>query len=313
MVLEMELGVFLPISGRAAGPETLASFAGNAESLGFSAVWAADRIVIPWDIETAYPYAEGATFIVPADRPFLEPLTCLAYLAGRTSTIRLGISVLVLPYRHPLHWAKIVSTIDALSGGRFVLGVGVGWMEEEFAALGAPFAERGGASDEQLRILDVLWVAERCSFDGEHYEFRDIAFLPKPTQGPRLPIWVGGEGKRAQRRAGVYGDAWFPYFVRVTPDELGGRFESVRRHAAAAGRDPGSVRLNCCLPVEVTSDPAPQEPDRLRGTPEQLVERLREFADVGVEHVALQFMVPRYPDRLEQMTRFAAEALPALG
>ena len=131
----MEVGVFLPISGRAASRKTLMQAAQETEALGYDSLWAADRIIIPWQIDTIYPYSKDARFIVPPDRPFFEPLTCLAFLAGCTEKIRLGMSVMVLPYRHPLYWAKIAATIDQLSTGRLILGVGVGWMEEEFAAM----------------------------------------------------------------------------------------------------------------------------------------------------------------------------------
>ena len=307
----MKLGVFLPISGRAAAP-VLMDAARRAEELGYDSIWAADRIVIPWEIKTEYPYSADNVFIVPPDRPFLEPLTCLAFLAGGTTTITLGMSVMVLPYRHPLYWAKIATTIDHLSRGRFILGVGVGWMEEEFAALGAPFKQRGAQSDEQLQVVKRLWEEERPSHQGQFYTFDNVAFLPKPLQQPRIPLWVGGEGTHAQRRAGRFGDAWFPYFVRITPRELAARFENVRRVAREAGRDPEAVELSCCLPVDVTSEPVPQEEDRLRGTPEQLVVALRSFQRIGVRHVGLQFMVPSWPARLEQFERFAKETLPAL-
>lgn len=308
----MKVGVFLPISGRAASG-VLMEAAQEAEALGYDSVWAADRIVTPWQIETAYPYSEERRFFVPPGVPFLEPLTCLAYLAGGTRRVALGMSVMVLPYRHPLHAAKIAATIDHLSGGRLILGVGVGWMVEEFDALGAPFKERGAVADEQLRILDLVWGQERPRFEGAWYRFGEIGFAPKPLQQPRIPLWVGGEGSRAQRRAGTYGDAWFPYFVRITPAELGRRFEAVRRAAAEAGRPAGAVRLACCLPVELTDRPVPQEPDRLRGTPEQVAGALAAFRDAGVHHVALQFMVPRWPERREQIRRFAAQGRPVLG
>ena len=247
---------------------------------------------------------------MPPDRPFLDSLTCLTFLAACTSRVELGISVLVLPYRQPLVWGKIAATLDHLSKGRFILGVGVGWMEEEFRALQAPFQDRGRRTDEQLEVLKEVWSTEHSSFSGEFYEFEDIAFLPKP-QGPRgIPVWIGGEGRRAQRRAGRYGDAWFPYFVRIHPDELAARFDNARRHADAAGRSPDSLRLNCCLPIEVTREPVPQEPDRLAGTPAQLVEAIAGYRSAGVEHLALQFMVPRWPDRLQQMQQFAEETLP---
>jgi len=308
----MKYGVFLPVSGRAASRKTLMQAAQQAESLGYDSVWAADRLVMPWKIETAYPYSKESTFIVPPDRPFFDTLTCLAFLAGCTENIQLGMSVMVLPYRHPLHWAKIATTIDQLSTGRLIMGVGVGWMEEEFTAMNAPFKERGAVSDEQLTLLKQLWTEEHITFRGKYYKVDDIAFNPKPYQKPRVPIWVGGEGKYAQRRAGRYGDAWFPYFVRITPAELAARFDYVRKIAREAGRNPDELALACCLPIELTSDDAKQEEDYLKGSLEQISERLRMFQRVGVTHIGLQFMISHYPERQEQIERFAKEALPAL-
>ncbi|NIO08433.1 MAG: TIGR03619 family F420-dependent LLM class oxidoreductase [Deltaproteobacteria bacterium] len=285
--------------------------ASKSEAWGYEAVWAADRIIIPWEIKTTYPYSADQKFIVPPDRPFLEPLTCLAFLAGCTTKISLGISVLVLPYRHPLYWTKVVATIDQLSRGRFILGLGVGWMEEEFRALEVSFSDRGARSDEQLEILKELWEKDRSRFKGRFYSFDDVASNPKPYQRPRLPIWIGGEGLRAQRRVATYGDTWFPYFVTITPKELVARFDNIRRLARAAGREADSIRLACCLPVEVTSEPVPQVEGRLMGHPEQLVAALKGYEKAGVQHLSLQFMTPRWPDRLEQMERFAREVLPA--
>ncbi|HKX49960.1 MAG TPA: LLM class F420-dependent oxidoreductase [Candidatus Binatia bacterium] len=308
----MKYGVFLPVSGRAASRKTLMQAAQQAESLGYDSVWAADRLVMPWKIDTAYPYSKESTFIVPPDRPFFDTLTCLAFLAGCTETIQLGMSVMVLPYRHPLHWAKIATTIDQLSTGRLIMGVGVGWMEEEFAAMNAPFKERGAVSDEQLTLLKQLWTEEHITFRGKYYNVNDIAFNPKPYRKPRVPIWVGGEGKYAQRRAGRYGDAWFPYFVRITPAELAARFEYVRKIARESGRSPDELTLTCCLPIELTPDDAQQEENYLKGSVEQVTDRLKIFQKVGVTHIGLQFMVPHYPERQEQIERFAKEALPAL-
>jgi probable F420-dependent oxidoreductase len=302
----MDFGVFLPVSGAAATRAGLIHAANTAEQLGFSTVWAADRIIIPWEIETSYAYSWDERFIVPPDKPFLETMTALAFLAGATERLRLGISVLVVTYRDPVHWAKVAATIDHLSEGRFILGVGIGWMREEFEALGRGelFDRRAAVADEQLRVARNLFTEEHCSFDGEFYSYDDIAFYPKSS----LPIWVGGESRGAQRRAGVHGDAWFPYFPRITPDELHRRFEHVREFAAQAGRDPSSIALHCCLPVEVTDEPVAQEHDRLRGTPAQVAAALDEFEAVGVGHVALQFLVGRYPERLVQMERL----MPAL-
>ena len=308
----MKFGIFLPVSGRAASRKTLMEAARQAESLGYDSVWAADRIVIPWKIDTVYPYSKEATFIVPPDRPFFEPLTCLAFLACCTEKIQLGMSVMVMPYRHPLYWAKIATTVDHLSTGRLIMGVGVGWMEEEFAALGVPFKERGKVSDEQLTLLNRLWTDEHVAFHGNHYQFDAIAFSPKPFQKPRIPIWVGGEGSLAQRRAGAYGDAWFPYFVRITPRELGRRFENVKSYAREVGRNADQLTFACCLPIELTSSDVPQEEDYLKGSPRQVADALQRFRNIGVAHIGLQFMIPHWPERQEQIERFAKEVLPAL-
>ena len=178
--------------------------------------------------------------------------------------------------------------------------------------MGASFKERGQISDEQLQLLDRLWTDEHISFHGNHYNFDNIAFSPKPFQKPRIPIWVGGEGKLAQRRAGTYGDAWFPYFVRITPSELAKRFEYVCQTAREAGRDPDQVSLACCLPIELTSKDIPQEKDYLKGSIGQVTEGLQKFQSVCVSHIGLQFMVPHYPERREQIERFAREVLPVL-
>ncbi len=307
-----KFGVFLPVSGRAASRQTLMQAAQQAEALGYDSVWSADRIIIPWEIKTTYPYSKEATFIVPPDRPFFEPLTCLAFLAGCTEKIQLGMSVMVMPYRHPLYWAKIATTIDHLSMGRFIMGVGVGWMQEEFVAMNAPFRERGKVSDEQLQLLDTIWQENHATFHGQHYNFDDIAFSPKPYQKPRIPIWVGGEGKPAQRRAGIYGDAWFPYFVRITPKELAARFDNVRHCAREAGRNSDEITFACCLPIELTPQDTPQEVDYLKGSMQQITEAIKKFQDVGVAHMGLQFMIPHYPERQEQIERFAKQALPVL-
>ena len=300
----MDLGLFLPVSGRAASRDTLIEAARRAEDWGFSTVWAADRVVNPWEIATPYPYAAEDAFIVPPDRPFLECLTVLSFLAGATENIRLGASVVVMNFRHPLHWLKQATSIDLLSQGRLVLGVGIGWMEEEFAAMGASYGDRGKVADEQLEVVQALLGEERASYQGAFYAFDDVAFEPKAF-GDGLPIWVGGEGKAAQRRAAQFGDAWFPYFVKVTPEELSTRHAYVAERTAGFGRDPDQVALACCLPVDITEEPVAQEPDRLRGTPEQVNEALERFAAAGVSHVALQFMAPRYPERIQQIERFA--------
>lgn len=308
----MKLGVFLPVSGRAAVPEVLTEAAQQAETLGFDSVWAAERMVNPWEMNTRYPYKANDQWFVPPESPFLETLTALTFLAGVTKTISLGAAVIVLPYRHPLFTARVATSIDTLSKGRLILGVGIGWMPEEFDALGIPFKSRAGMSEEQLQIFNLLWAEERPHFKGRYYQFDPVAVNPRPVQQPRFPIWIGGESEPAQRRAAKYGDAWFSYFVKITPRDLAARFKQLRQWAAEAGRDPDDVKLCCVRPIEVTPEPVPQEEDNLRGTPKQLVEALRPYEAIGVEHMALQFMRGRWPERKEQIEKFGQEVIPAL-
>lgn len=308
----MKFGVFLPVSGRAAVPEVLTDAAQQAERLGFESVWAAERMVNPWEMNTRYPYKANDTWFVPPESPFLETLTALTFLAGVTSTVRLGAAVIVLPYRHPLFTARVATSIDTLSKGRLILGAGIGWMPEEFDALGVSFKDRAAMSEEQLEIFDRLWATDRPSFDGRFYQFPEVAVNPRPIQQPRFPIWIGGESEAAQRRAARHGDAWFSYFVNITAAELAERFANVQAMATEAGRGAGDVSFCCVRPIEVTDEPVDEADDSLRGTPEQLVAALRRFADVGVEHMALQFMRGRWPERRAQIERFGRDVIPAL-
>ena len=310
----MKLGVFLPVSGRAAGPEVLAAAAQQAENVGYDSVWAAERLVQTWEMNTAYPYKEDQKwqgFVAP-DVPFLEPLTVLSFLSGVTKKVGLGISVAVLPYRHPLYTARVATSIDTLSNGRLILGVGVGWMVEEFQALGvAPFDKRGGMANEQLEIFDKLWKEERPSFQGKYYNFPAVAVRPTPVQKPRFPIWTGGESEAAVKRAAKYGDAWFSYHVKITAAELADKYANVKKIAAEIGR-PQPPDLCCCRPIDLTNDPVPQNDEDLIGNPQQLIAALKKFKDIGVKHMALQFIVGRWPERKEKIERFAKEVMPAL-
>lgn len=308
----MKLGVFLPVSGRAAVPEVLTDAAQQAERLGFDSVWAAERMVNPWEMTTRYPYKADDVWFVPPESPFLETLTALTFLAGVTKKVALGSAVIVLPYRHPLFTARVATSIDTLSHGRLILGVGIGWMPEEFEALGVNFKDRAGMSEEQLQIFNKLWSEDRPSFDGRHYRFEPVAVNPVPVQKPRFPIWIGGESAAAQRRAALYADAWFSYFVKITAADLLTRYAQVREWAADAGRSPDAVKLCCVRPIDVTDEPVPQADDTLRGTPEQLLEALKAYRDIGVEHMALQFMRGRWPERRAQIERFGNDVLPAL-
>ena len=206
----MKFGVFLPIPGRAAGPETLTGAARQAEALGYDSVWWRRPDRHPMGNQDALSVQRRTKLHRTAGPAVLRAAHVPRVLAGCTKRSASASACSSSPYRQTALMGEDRNDDRSLVEGRLILGVGVGWMAEEFEALGANFAERGELSDEQLDLLKVLWEQERAKFSGRYYRFENIAFSPKPLQKPRIPIWVGGEGKRAQRRAGEYGDAWAP-------------------------------------------------------------------------------------------------------
>jgi probable F420-dependent oxidoreductase len=240
----MKFGTILPSIGPlASGPgalDALLTVAQKAEALGFDSLWVGDHIVIPTTIRSRYPYNDTGEFPLPPDLPILEPLTVLGYLAGVTQRVRLGPSVLVLPHRNPIVTAKMFATLDVLSRGRVIAGVGIGWMEEEISLLGAPFKRRGALSDEYLRVMRELWTNPNPQFAGEFCRFSGIKCEPKPVQNP-LPIWIGGHSARAMRRIVEFGDGWLAGPKSVAGFQEG--VEMLKAAAARAGRDLKSIEI----------------------------------------------------------------------
>ncbi len=206
----MDIGLTIPTRGPLATREGIEAMARHAETLGFAHLSLSDHLVVPRSIDSRYPYSESGEWAGAASGDCFEQFTELAYLAAITSKVRLITAVAVIPYRAAVHSAKIIATIDVLSGGRMVLGVGAGWLREEFEALGAPpFEARGRVTDEYLQAFKTLWTEDAPRFDGEFVRFDHISFLPKPLQ-KSVPIWVGGESPPAMRRTARLGDVWFP-------------------------------------------------------------------------------------------------------
>jgi len=247
----MQLGVLLPHAGHAAHVAGIRDVALAAERLGFASVWVGDHILFPGKQRSRYPYREIPAYPVPADRSFLESFTTLAFVAGITERVNLGVSVCIVPYRNPLLLAKLVSTLDFLSRGRVILGVGVGWLEEEFQALGIPFDQRGGRTDEALEILRGAWYGDgACSYRGRFYSFDGIMIRPQPVQRP-VPIWVGGNGPKAQGRVARYGTAWHPTLWQVSPSDVQSGLQAMREEAARLGRDPSQIGVTMFISVEL--------------------------------------------------------------
>ena len=222
----MKYSFTLPGRGPLATPENLGIIARHGEALGYHTLLTGDHIVVPKEISSPYPYTEGGAFPESGSGLALEQLTVLSFLAGQTKTINLGTSVIIVPHRNPLVAAKALATLDVLSGGRLVVGVGVGWMREEFEALDLPlFEERGAVTDEYIQAFKELWTSDSPTFHGKYCRFEGITFLPKPVQKPHPPIWVGGESRPAMRRAARLADAWYPIgsnpaFPMAAPEQL---------------------------------------------------------------------------------------------
>ena len=235
-------------------PDTGLALARAAERAGFESLWAAEHVVVPSDYESPYPYSRSGKMPGEAKVDIPDPLIWLAWIGARTSRIRLGTGILVLPQRNPLVTAKAFATLDAFSGGRVEAGVGVGWLREEFDALGVPFAHRGSRTDEYIEVLRTVWSEDDANYAGDFVSFQRMHMNPKPMSG-MIPITIGGHSPAAARRAGRLGDGFYPGLTDA--DHLQDLFRVVRRSAEEAGRDPASIVLSAPLPRDGYREPGP--------------------------------------------------------
>src|SRR5688572_10994965 len=242
----MKFGLRYASIGRYANGPAAVELAQAAEAAGFDSIWTVEHVVVPHAYQSRYPYSpSGRMGSGLEDFPIPDPLIWLAYIASATRTIKLGTAILILPQRNPVVTAKAVATLDTLAGGRRVLlGIGVGWLAEEFAALGVPFEDRGRRTDEYVAAMRTLWTQERATFKGRFVSFDEVFCRPLPPAP--IPIIVGGDTKAAARRAGRLGDGYFP--ARGAPSEL---FDEMRRAAEEAGRDPKDIELTVQAPTEL--------------------------------------------------------------
>lgn len=288
----MKIGIALPIFGKYAGREEILDAALAAEALGYDSVWVSDHVVVP-DSHNVFGDV------------FFDPLISLAFIASATSRIELGTSVIVLPYRNPLVLAKSVSSLDALSGGRVVLGVGSGWLKGEFEALGVDYARRGRMTDEYIEIMKELWTSDSPSYEGEYFSFTGIRFEPKPVRKPHPPVWVGGESRRSIERAVTHGDGWHP--VGLGPEELAAKAREVRSLLPDEKRESFVISLRRNVEINEGREFGPEE--TLRGMPGKIRDGIEAYREAGVDHLILYVLSGEFEGVLGTMRVLREEVL----
>ncbi|MBC8281234.1 MAG: TIGR03619 family F420-dependent LLM class oxidoreductase [Chloroflexi bacterium] len=277
----MKVGVNLINFGPGVTPESLKSWATLSEALGYHIIMTSDHIAITPDVQSRYP------------APFYEPLSLLGWLAGVTTTIEIGTTVIIVPYRNPLELAKATANVDQLSGGRFILGVGIGWAQEEFKVLNAAYRSRGAVTNEYLAAVKLLWTQDVASYDGKFVSFTDVHTAPRPIRTPHPPIWVGGPSDAAMRRTVRYGDAWHP--IRIQMDWF--KNTGIPRLKEIADEE-GQAMPDLCprIRLRLTDSPVTGS-DRVagEGSIDQVHRDLAELESLGCSYVILD----TYADDLE--------------
>ena len=313
----MHFGFALPGRGPLATPDVLVKLARKADDLRYASIFVTDHVVIPTTQTTPYPYATTGKFASDWTNGYLEPLALMSFLAGETTRVKLGTSVLVIPYRNPVVTAKMLATIDVLSGGRIILGAGVGWFKEEFEALDAePFERRGAVTDEYIALMRACWTREPVDWQGAVYRMGSVSAMPKPKQKNGIPIWTGGHTDVALRRAGEVSDGWHPIGFRppamLHPDEYRDKVAIIHDWARKAGRDPEAITLSFRCPLEIFPKRARPAGDRtfFRGTADQVIEDVKTYQALGVSHFVFDAVAQDARTFLTVMERFAEEVRP---
>ena len=309
----MRFGIHTFSRGATADPTDLKQIAVTCERLGFDYFGLNDHVVVSSTIDSTYPYTEDGSWAGAADAACLDVLTTLGFLAGVTERIRLLTSVMVIPHRAPVLSAKVLATVDVLSRGRLTAGVGVGWMREELAALDAPpYERRGAASDEYIEAFRCLWREDVAHYAGDFVSFNGVISLPKPVQRPGPPIWIGGEGAAARRRAARHGDGWYPVASNPRhPLDTLQRFEAavadVRQRAEAINRDPASIQIALFVPWSQLGEPQMHNGVRraFTGPAQAIRDDLAAFESAGLNVFIANLGAPTASEMMENCEAFA--------
>jgi probable F420-dependent oxidoreductase len=309
----MRYGFYLPTRGPLATREGLSAILATAERAGFASVMVADHIILPTKIESSYPYTLGGNFVSQGD--CFEQLSMMAFVAGRTDKLRIVSSVMIVPHRNPVFNAKALATIDVLSGGRVTVGIGVGWLEEEFKALHtADFKHRGAVTDEYIEIFKKLWTGKPTSHKGRFYEFDEVVSQPAPIQQPGPPIWIGGHSGPALRRVARFGDGWHPVGATAAsplpPEEMREKLATIARMMEAEGRDFSKLEVSYKAPVYDGGVPPKGEKRRLfTGGADLALGDIAEFSSLGVDELVFDFRAATLSECLDRMQQFGEDII----
>ncbi len=240
----MRIDLWVPTASPMATPELLAVIGREAEARGVGTIWVGEHVVLFEEYASSYPYAADGRIPAPSGTGLLEPLTTLSFLAATTTTVRLGTAMVLLPQRNPVYTAKEVSTLDWLSRGRVDLGIGVGWLEEEFNAVNVPWPQRGRRTDEYIEVLRTLWCDETSAYEGEFYSLNPCQMFPKPIQQPHPPLHIGGESNAALARVARAGQGWHTF--NRPPEQLAEPLATLDGLLAEEGRTRSDVTITVC-------------------------------------------------------------------
>ena len=290
----MKFGLRLPGAGPYAGPEAIKAFATKAEELGFDSLWMTDHIALPVDVHSKYPYREDGKFFWPPETPYFDTILTLAWASAVTQRIKVGTSVLIAGWHHPLNTAKAFATLDVLNGGRTTVAIGTGWMREQFEIFGVPFESRGRRTTEYIRLLKHLWSADLINFHGDFFDYEGFKFYPKPAQEKSIPVWCGGKSDGVLRRVAAVADGWHPLYI--APDELERKLEQLEGYLAEHGRTLSDITLSARPVTQAKMDGATI--DRYAKLGVKLL-----IADTSFEHDNLQGV-------LDELDRLADELMP---
>lgn len=303
----MKFGICLPIRLSLTAQDNV-DIAKSAELLGFDSIWASDHVVMP------------QRHLGSFSEVFYDPFMLLSFIAAETSTIKLGTSVIILPYRNPVVVAKMVATLDVLSEGRVIFGVGPGWMKEEYDSLSVPYEKRGRRTNEYIQALKELWTSDDPEYDGEFCGFSNIKFYPKPLQKPHPPLFIAGASDYAINRAVSFGDGWQPTWV--SPEDVEEGFSKLKNVANEAGRDLNGFicsvrnRLDIVSPdhdsKKDNSSEGNDPPFLLRGTVSEITELVKQYKSIGVSHMVLDPACDSLDDIFETLETVSKKIIPAI-